>query len=159
MDDGFLDSYIVATCGGNSVCFIDCVTTKVLSKYYTKDLRSVMCHFTFTKTTLKSSNFVCDFSVLLFTLAWTKLPVAGEKKLFLVTGGAKGTLYILDYADNVCILEHQLKCKRNVFINTLCFHPIDHGILFCKPCLMYFNSLYFTVICNCASSNFDILLF
>ncbi|CAH1395866.1 unnamed protein product [Nezara viridula] len=108
LDGDFLDSYIVATCGGNSVCFIDCVTTKVLSKYYTKDL-----------------------SVLLFTLAWTKLPVGGEKKLLLVTGGAKGTLYIIDYSDNVCILEYQLKCKRNVFINTLCFHPTDHGILFC----------------------------
>ncbi|XP_014286444.1 leucine-rich repeat and WD repeat-containing protein 1 isoform X2 [Halyomorpha halys] len=55
----------------------------------------------------------------------------GERKLLLVTGGSKGILYFIDYAKNVCIFEYQLKFKRNVHVNTLCFHPTDHGILFC----------------------------
>ena len=61
---------IVATCGGNSICFIDVITSEVIMKYSHKE---------------RGENF--------YTLAWTILPHENDdKKTVLVAGSKKGEI-------------------------------------------------------------------
>ncbi|KAL1110285.1 hypothetical protein AAG570_008362 [Ranatra chinensis] len=97
---------VVATCGGNSVCFIDCQSGRVLHKYYTKNVKD-----------------------LLFALAWTTLE---ENHInILAVAGSLSTVHLLNWAKNECILEQSFGSRRKKAIHSLLFHPKYKSVLFC----------------------------
>uniref|UniRef100_A0A1B6DMD0 Leucine-rich repeat and WD repeat-containing protein 1 WD domain-containing protein n=1 Tax=Clastoptera arizonana TaxID=38151 RepID=A0A1B6DMD0_9HEMI len=96
---------LIATCGGNSICFINVESGEVISKYYAKDLREMF-----------------------YTLAWTSV----AQMTVLATAGVRNTIHLIHPAANVVFLQHLLKENRNKsHINFLLFHPISKNILFC----------------------------
>ncbi|XP_014261692.1 leucine-rich repeat and WD repeat-containing protein 1-like [Cimex lectularius] len=98
----------VATCGGNSVCVIDCNSGSVLSKFYTK-----------------TEN-------ILFALAWGTICINRRPSNVIMCGGAKATIYTLDPTSNKCLLVHSFVQNRNkISLNSLVFHPREKSIFFC----------------------------
>ncbi|XP_043909793.1 leucine-rich repeat and WD repeat-containing protein 1 [Protopterus annectens] len=97
----------VATCGGDSVCLIDCETGKVLKKY---------------KITGEE----------LFSLAWTTLTMItseGQKRKFnvLAVAGRKGIVKLIHTRANICYGEIKAHKKP---ISTICFSPKQETFLF-----------------------------
>ncbi|RZF39074.1 hypothetical protein LSTR_LSTR006611 [Laodelphax striatellus] len=100
---------IVATCGGNSVCFIDVTTGKVVSKYIPKDVKE-----------------------MLYSLCWATWPVPGgcRKEVarvnVLATAGVRNTIHLILPHQSTCFLTHQLTAKRSLRpIQALIFLPHD----------------------------------
>ena len=114
---------IVATCGGNSICFIDINTGEVIMKYSHKE---------------KGENF--------YTIAWTILPhKTGDKKSILVAGSKKGEIsmfypegkdcfYVWPFCRNIGEEDKDLKRWQKTAINSVVFHSIKTTWLFigCK---------------------------
>ncbi|XP_067012894.1 leucine-rich repeat and WD repeat-containing protein 1 [Anabrus simplex] len=103
---------IVATCGGNSVCFINVKEGEVVGKYYAED---------------KTEMF--------YSLAWTTLRNSwmneGVRANILAVGGAKSTIHLIHHANSVAFLKMTLKKGKKLVINSLLFHPLLANILFC----------------------------
>uniref|UniRef100_A0A1B6HZ20 Leucine-rich repeat and WD repeat-containing protein 1 WD domain-containing protein n=1 Tax=Homalodisca liturata TaxID=320908 RepID=A0A1B6HZ20_9HEMI len=96
---------LVATCGGNSVCFIDVKTGIIPLKYYAKDLREMF-----------------------YALAWT----TNGKHTFLVTGGIRYTLHFIHPAEGIAFFCRNIKViKYKNHINSLLFHPKHWNLLIC----------------------------
>ncbi|RWS31804.1 leucine-rich repeat and WD repeat-containing protein 1-like isoform X2 [Leptotrombidium deliense] len=92
------DSDFVASCGGNIVCLIDCVTATVKKRY-------------------------CDANIneRFFCLAWTVVPRNGElENLTLAVGGSESYIVLLDGVDLLCFCKFKAHEKD---VNTLLFHP------------------------------------
>eukprot|EP00062_Callorhinchus_milii_P011600 gi/632957732/ref/XP_007894646.1/ PREDICTED: leucine-rich repeat and WD repeat-containing protein 1 isoform X1 [Callorhinchus milii] len=106
LDAGLQSSRTVATCGGDSVCVIDCETGKVQHKY-----KSMGEEF--------------------FSLAWTTLTVVDKghrRKLnILAVGGRKGVVKLIHTRVNYCY--GQIKAHKKP-ISTLCFNPKRETFLF-----------------------------
>ncbi|XP_053560572.1 leucine-rich repeat and WD repeat-containing protein 1 [Bombina bombina] len=100
-------SRVVATCGGDSVCLIDCETGKVLKKYK-----------------VAGEEF--------FTLAWTTLTMvtkdgAKRKVNVLGAGGKLGTVKLIQAKVNFCYGE--IKAHKKA-ISFMCFSPKHDTFLF-----------------------------
>uniref|UniRef100_A0A1B6KS80 Leucine-rich repeat and WD repeat-containing protein 1 WD domain-containing protein n=1 Tax=Graphocephala atropunctata TaxID=36148 RepID=A0A1B6KS80_9HEMI len=96
---------MVATCGGNSVCFIDVKTGNIPLKYYAKDVRE-----------------------MLYALAWT----TNGKYTFLVTGGIRYTIHFIHPAEGIAFFCKTIKVtKYKNHINSLLFHPKHWNLLIC----------------------------
>ena len=110
---------IVATCGGNSICFINVITSEVIMKYSHKE---------------RGENF--------YTLAWTLLPHEnGDKKSILVAGSKKGEISMINPEDRECFYvwpfcrnigeeEKDIKGWQKTAINSVVFHSINRTWLF-----------------------------
>ncbi|KAK6639215.1 hypothetical protein RUM43_007485 [Polyplax serrata] len=101
-------SNIVATCGGNSICFIDIKTGKVMKKYYASK---------------SGENF--------FTLSWTR--IKGHN--ILAAGGSVQTINFITYDEGYCF--HEEKFDRSIIgvkvgITSIRFHPVVTNILYCS---------------------------
>ncbi|XP_075223631.1 leucine-rich repeat and WD repeat-containing protein 1-like [Lycorma delicatula] len=96
---------LVATCGGNSICFIDVTTGDVVAKYVSKDLREMF-----------------------YSLAWTTLPNGIN---VLACGGARNVIHLINKSESVSFLQYPLKLKPKLRIQALLFHPESYNILFC----------------------------
>ncbi|XP_038669680.1 leucine-rich repeat and WD repeat-containing protein 1 isoform X4 [Scyliorhinus canicula] len=105
-DGGLQSSRTVATCGGDSVCFIDCETGIVLHKY-----KSIGEEF--------------------FSLAWTTLTVMvkdQKRKLnVLAVGGQMGVVKLIHVKVNYCY--GKIKAHKRP-VSTLCFCPNRETFLF-----------------------------
>ena len=101
---------LVATCGGDSICFIDCETGLVLKKYRQKN-----------------EEFYC--------LAWTILKYRNELSkedatlAAVAVAGRSGDIKLIDPQNLVCF-EHVSYHKKPV--DALAFHPIIQHWLFSK---------------------------
>ncbi|KAM4796497.1 leucine-rich repeat and WD repeat-containing protein 1 [Rhinophrynus dorsalis] len=98
---------VIATCGGESVCVIDCDTGKVMKKY---------------KVTGEE----------FFTLAWTTLTMVskdGQKRKInvLATGGTRGAVRLIHAKVNLCYGE--IKAHKKA-ISIMCFSPKQETFLF-----------------------------
>ncbi|XP_029468476.1 leucine-rich repeat and WD repeat-containing protein 1 isoform X2 [Rhinatrema bivittatum] len=97
----------VATCGGDSVCVIDCETGKVLKKYK-----------------VAGEEF--------FSVAWTCLAMVdmeGRRRKFsvLAAAGRRGTVKLMHVKANLCYGEIKAHKKP---ISVLCFSPTQETFLF-----------------------------
>ncbi|XP_078081254.1 leucine-rich repeat and WD repeat-containing protein 1 isoform X2 [Mustelus asterias] len=105
-DGGLQSSQTVATCGGDSVCFIDCETGMVLHKYK-------------------------SIGEELFSLAWTTLTVIvkdQKRKInVLAVGGQMGVVKLIHVKVNYCY--GKIKAHKRP-ICTLCFCPNRETFLF-----------------------------
>ncbi|XP_075052840.1 leucine-rich repeat and WD repeat-containing protein 1 [Mixophyes fleayi] len=105
-----LDSHsskVIATCGGESVCVIDCETGKVLKKYK-----------------IPGEEF--------FTLAWTTLTMIcneGQRRKIniLAAGGKHGVVRLMH--PNVSLCYGEIKAHRKA-ISIMCFSPTQDTFLF-----------------------------
>ncbi|XP_033116275.1 leucine-rich repeat and WD repeat-containing protein 1-like [Anneissia japonica] len=94
----------VATCGGNSVCLIDCKTGKVMKRY-------------------KHENVEEEF----YCLAWTTLEMevgdskGARKSNILAIGGARGDVKLLHPEQLICYAQLR-NARKTCSINTLVFH-------------------------------------
>ncbi|XP_071945443.1 leucine-rich repeat and WD repeat-containing protein 1-like [Antedon mediterranea] len=94
----------VATCGGNSVCLIDCESGKVMKRY-------------------KHENVEEEF----YCLAWTTLEMdVGDAKIarksnILAIGGARGDVKLLHPEQLICYAQLR-NSRKTCSINTLVFH-------------------------------------
>ncbi|XP_035289880.1 leucine-rich repeat and WD repeat-containing protein 1 [Anguilla anguilla] len=101
-------SGVVATCGGESVCVIDCETGHVLKKYK-----------------VPGEEF--------FTLAWSCVPMSREgggvvrRLSVLAAGGKKGVVKLLHPAGNLAYGEFRASRRA---LSTLCFSPRQQSVLF-----------------------------
>lgn len=100
---------LVATCGGDSVCFIDCSSGKVLKKYKQVE-----------------EEFYC--------LCWTVLRIRNEhnaetKVTVLAVAGVSGDIKLIEPNRLVCFERVSYHKKP---VDTLQFHPIVQHWLFSK---------------------------
>ncbi|KAM9320307.1 leucine-rich repeat and WD repeat-containing protein 1 [Gastrophryne carolinensis] len=100
-------SKVVATCGGDSVCVIDCETGKVVKKYK-----------------VAGEEF--------FSLAWTTLTMivgGGQRRKInvLAAGGKCGAVRLMHTKVNVCYGE--IKAHKKA-ISVMCFSPVHDTFLF-----------------------------
>ncbi|KAK7869706.1 hypothetical protein R5R35_011776 [Gryllus longicercus] len=101
------NSDTVATCGGNSVCFINVESGEVEGKYYSD----------------KKDNF--------FTLSWTTISNLKCEENILAVAGASRYIHLLHPGKNVMFYKHTLSRDwKNV--SSLLFHPLETNILFCS---------------------------
>lgn len=127
---------IVATCGGDSICFIDCDTGMVVKKY--KEI---------------GEEFYC--------ICWTVIRFKNEltgfdrKVSMLAAAGVKGDIKLIDTFNLVCFkcVSHHKKP-----VDALLFHPVEQNWMFSKYFLngfsvLYFSSCFFFVIKNCINKN------
>nr|XP_033778751.1 leucine-rich repeat and WD repeat-containing protein 1 [Geotrypetes seraphini] len=106
-DSSGKESVIVATCGGDSVCVIDCETGKVLKKYK-----------------VAKEEF--------FSVAWTCLSMVdteGQRRKFsvLAAAGRHGIVKLIHTKANFCYGEIKAHKKP---ISVLCFSPAQETFLF-----------------------------
>ncbi|KAM5181767.1 leucine-rich repeat and WD repeat-containing protein 1 [Mantella aurantiaca] len=102
-----LPSKVIATCGGESVCVIDCETGKVLKKYK-----------------VPGEEF--------FAVAWTTLTMIGnegqKRKInILASGGKYGIVRLMHPKVNMCYGE--IKAHKKA-ISIMCFSPVHDTFLF-----------------------------
>ncbi|XP_033627098.1 leucine-rich repeat and WD repeat-containing protein 1-like [Asterias rubens] len=104
--------WTVASCGGNTVCVIDCSTGKVLKKYqHAKDKEEFYC------------------------VAWTTIPMeadeeGAEKCNILAVAGTRGSVKLLHTSQLLCYSEIKGD-RRPRPINSLLFHPVNSTWLMC----------------------------
>lgn len=99
---------VIATCGGNSVCFIDVDSGKVLKKYYASNSRE---------------NFLA--------LAWSTI----NGNNILAAGGSVQTIYFIAFNEGFCFQEEKFDksvLTTKVGITSLMFHPEKGNYLYCK---------------------------
>ncbi|XP_049785825.1 leucine-rich repeat and WD repeat-containing protein 1-like [Schistocerca cancellata] len=101
---------VIATCGGNSICFIDVNSGFVKSKYYAEDPREIF-----------------------YTLSWSWIApeCSGSGKISIVAaGGTRCIIHLLHPQNGALFYTHRLKCPSSVAITSLLFHKEHREILF-----------------------------
>ena len=111
---------IVATCGGDSICFIDCDAGLVIKKY-------------------KQTNE--DFYCLCWTILDCVHPVTGEEqaKTMLAAAGVLGNIKIIDPVQLVC---YDCISYHKKPVDALLFHPTRSHWMFSKFPTHLFNLFY-----------------
>lgn len=109
---------IVATCGGDSICFIDCETGTVIKKY-------------------KQTNEV--FYCICWTVFDYKDVITGEERSrsMLAAAGVYGNIRIIDPMELVCYDSISYNKKP---VDSLLFHPLKYHWLFSK---LFISSIYY----------------
>ncbi|XP_072042851.1 leucine-rich repeat and WD repeat-containing protein 1-like [Amphiura filiformis] len=101
----------VATCGGNTICVIDCTSGKVIKKY---------------QHDREKEEFYC--------VAWTTLEINNgeqtQKVNVLAAAGTRGSIKLLHTDQLMCYAEIKGERKARP-INSLQFHPTEPTWLFC----------------------------
>lgn len=95
---------IVATCGGNIICLIDCQYGKIIKRY-------------------KHPNLTEE----LFTLDWTIITIGTNKTTILAAGGCNKEIHLLHPSQLVCY--HSFKA-HNKAVNFILFHSTQPSWLF-----------------------------
>eukprot|EP00041_Stephanoeca_diplocostata_P036113 m.1301188 g.1301188 ORF g.1301188 m.1301188 type:complete len:769 (+) comp24805_c0_seq4:231-2537(+) len=96
---GTITAHVVATCGGDSVCFVDCTIGKVVRKY-----------------THTGEEF--------FAVAWTAVAHDAaqdlDESVLLAAGGLQGIIKLIDYGQLVC---YEQLAGHEAYICDIKFHP------------------------------------
>ncbi|XP_067130256.1 leucine-rich repeat and WD repeat-containing protein 1-like [Centruroides vittatus] len=95
---------IVATCGGNIICLIDCCSGRVVKRY-------------------KHPNLTEEF----FTLDWTVVTIGTNKTTLLAAAGCNKEIHLLHPSQLVCYCSFK---AHNRAVNFILFHPTEPTWLF-----------------------------
>lgn len=98
---------LLASCGGNSVCFIDVRTGKVEGKYYS------------------------DKGDVFYSLCWTTVTDLKNEENIVAVGGACKDIHLLHPNEGIVFFKYQILKNRKESVCSLLFHPFEKNLLFC----------------------------